>query len=641
MSDAPIIGTRTPPPENEGRPDGVVLFDPTPREPLPDPEAGDEAPRWSPVVFILLLVAVGAGGYLLYPRSADESAGGPPVVVEPQPASRGGGALIPLSGGGLVGPVGGTLPLELRAVGSGGVPLADTVVRITMSGLAAELGTDMLRTDAEGVARATIHLPRFAGRGRLLAEVVGSDLRAEVLIVSRAGEPARIAVLNGNGQQAEAGELLPERLAVVVTDRDGNPVPGVDIGFEIRSGDGVVGPQRVRTDSLGIASALWRLGPVPGTQEVRATALDLGSSATFTATALARLAVGLGTGVTVPPVAVRVEPRASAIGGSHVCVLVAGSARCRGANDRGQSGTGALAPAAFVALATGISHTCALDETGLAMCWGANNGGQLGDGSRTDRSSPVPVRTELRFSALTAGATHTCGLAAEGLPVCWGENLSGQLGDGTRTDARFPRAVGGGLSFTSLVAGWSHTCGLTANGNAFCWGLNSDGQLGDGSRLDRLVPTLVRGSIDLLAAGSAHTCGISGAQVLCWGDNRFGQLGDGTTEGRTQPVAVQGLPTRPRQVVAGAVHTCALLSDGSAYCWGQNLHGQLGDGTTQNRTRATPVSGGLRFRSIEAGGALTCGSAEDGAEYCWGLNQSGQLGDGTRESRSVPTRVTR
>jgi alpha-tubulin suppressor-like RCC1 family protein len=227
------------------------------------------------------------------------------------------------------------------------------------------------------------------------------------------------------------------------------------------------------------------------------------------------------------------------------------------------------------------------------------------------------------------------------VPLCWGLNGSGQLGDGTRTDSRFPRPVGDGLTFASLVAGWNHTCGLTGSGNVFCWGLNADGQLGEGSALDRLVPTLVRGAIESLAAGSAHTCGISSGDVFCWGQNSSGQLGDGTTEIRRQPTQVQGLPGAATQVVAGAVHTCALLGDGRAYCWGQNLHGQLGDGTTQNRSTATPVDGTVRFRSVSAGGALTCGTATEGGQYCWGLNQAGQLGDGSRQSRSTPTAVAR
>ena len=126
---------------------------------------------------------------------------------------------------------------------------------------------------------------------------------------------------------------------------------------------------------------------------------------------------------------------------------------------------------------------------------------------------------------------------------------------------------------------------------------------------------------------------------MCWGENRFGQLGDGSTDGRAQPGPVQGLPSPPTQIVAGAVHSCALVADGSAHCWGQNLHGQLGNGSTQNSTGAVAVAGGIRFRSIHAGGALTCGFSDDGSQYCWGLNQNGQLGDGTRDSRSTPTLV--
>jgi alpha-tubulin suppressor-like RCC1 family protein len=157
--------------------------------------------------------------------------------------------------------------------------------------------------------------------------------------------------------------------------------------------------------------------------------------------------------------------------------------------------------------------------------------------------------------------------------------------------------------------------------------------------MDRLVPTYVTAGLESLTAGSNHTCGISGDGVLCWGDNRSGQVGDGTNEGRAQPQQVVGLPSAATQLVAGAVHTCALVTDGSAYCWGQNIRGQLGIGSAENRNQATSVVGGHRFRSIYAGGALTCAITQEGDQYCWGLNQDGQLGDGTRESRSSPVRV--
>jgi alpha-tubulin suppressor-like RCC1 family protein len=245
----------------------------------------------------------------------------------------------------------------------------------------------------------------------------------------------------------------------------------------------------------------------------------------------------------------------------------------------------------------------------------------------------------MRFSVISAGASHTCGLVTGGYAACWGQNLSGQLGDGSREDRTAPRVVTGGRSFVSLAAGWHHTCGLSANGDVLCWGLNSDGQLGDGSRLDRLVPTRVSGPYRSVTAGNAHTCAADGEEVVCWGDNGFGQLGDGTRDDHARPVSVVNLPAAPISVAAGAVHTCALVEGGAAYCWGQNLYGQLGDGTTEHRALPTEVAGGMVFTRLFAGGAVTCGVSAEQVQYCWGLNQNGQLGDGTRVNRSRPTRA--
>jgi alpha-tubulin suppressor-like RCC1 family protein len=240
---------------------------------------------------------------------------------------------------------------------------------------------------------------------------------------------------------------------------------------------------------------------------------------------------------------------------------------------------------------------------------------------------------------LAAGVYHSCGLSTSGQVHCWGGNINGQLGDGSRDDRPEPATVESAVDFRSIVAGWNHTCGLDAAGVTYCWGLNDEGQLGDGSRLDRLAPVQIPGSFSALAAGSAHTCGIRGERVLCWGDNAFGQLGDGTRQDRPRPVAVDGIGEAAVGLAAGALHTCVLGESGAVYCWGQNLRGELGDGTTENRSTPGPVAGELTFRSLEAGGGVTCAFATDGFEYCWGQNRSGQLGDGSRTSRAVPTRV--
>jgi alpha-tubulin suppressor-like RCC1 family protein len=639
VTEPPISGSHRTEPRDDGDDvDGVVLYDPTPRGPFPSLEPEPDRRGGRTLIAILLLASVALGGYQLFGRSGPADADDPsvPAMV---PSGLGGAeaALVPVGTATKSGQAGGAVSLEVRARGAAGEPIADSLVEFVVASGSVEIEPASARTDSVGVARTTVLLPTTVSGHVVVAHLFGSDLETRFSVQALPGPPARVAATGGSGQEAEVTSLLPERASVLVTDSNGNPVPGVEILFEAGAG-GSAAPSRVRTDSSGVASAMWRLGIDIGVQELRAMVRTTGSSVTFQANALGLPAAIEGAPRMLERAPVSVAPRELLVGGSFVCRLSDGRTQCRGADDQGQ--TAGAGVAGLVALTGGVSHACGLTSSGEASCWGDNDGGQLGDGSRTDRRSAVPVRTETRFNSLTAGLTHTCGVAGGSIAVCWGQNLSGQLGDGTRTDARFPRAVGGGILFRTLVAGWNHTCGITNDGNAFCWGPNGEGQLGDGTRQDRLSPTLVSGNMDALTAGTNHTCGLSDGQVLCWGSNRFGQLGDGTTETRDTPTRVTGLPSRATQLTAGAVHTCALATDGTAYCWGQNLRGQLGIGSNENQSSPTRVTGGLRFRTLEAGGAVTCGITTEGAEYCWGMNQDGQIGDGTRENRPSPVRVS-
>ena len=91
----------------------------------------------------------------------------------------------------------------------------------------------------------------------------------------------------------------------------------------------------------------------------------------------------------------------------------------------------------------------------------------------------------------------------------------------------------------------------------------------------------------------------------------------------------------------GSAHGCGTVADGTAYCWGHNDLGMLGDGTTNPHFLPTRVMGGLKFASLAAGWASTCGIALQGAAYCWGSDELGELGDDTGEHRSLPVRVVR
>lgn len=141
-------------------------------------------------------------------------------------------------------------------------------------------------------------------------------------------------------------------------------------------------------------------------------------------------------------------------------------------------------------------------------------------------------------------------------------------------------------------------------------------------------------------AGYDHSCALSrGGQAFCWGWNLYGQLGDGTTSNRSSPRAVSGT-TRFVSLSVNGAHTCGLTSAGAAYCWGLNASGRLGDGSETDRYTPSPVTGGQTFSEIDVGVNHTCAIATSGEAFCWGMNDSEQLGDGTTTGRLTPTRVT-
>lgn len=202
-----------------------------------------------------------------------------------------------------------------------------------------------------------------------------------------------------------------------------------------------------------------------------------------------------------------------------------------------------------------------------------------------------------------------------------------------------------------VSAGGQHTCLVNAQGGVLCWGSNALGALGDGTTTDRHTPVPVVGlssGVRSVAAGSRHTCALTLAGgVTCWGGNSHGQLGDGSTVDRTTPVDVVGLASGVKAISSGYDYSCAVLDDGAVRCWGMNNLAQLGD-ANDPWDSPTPVDvigvGGQSLLSdieqIAPGGyAHTCAITAEAGVDCWGMNFYGQLGDGTDRHSAIAVAV--
>ncbi|MBX3275056.1 MAG: hypothetical protein KF729_32625 [Sandaracinaceae bacterium] len=142
-----------------------------------------------------------------------------------------------------------------------------------------------------------------------------------------------------------------------------------------------------------------------------------------------------------------------------------------------------------------------------------------------------------------------------------------------------------------------------------------------------------------ISAGEDHTCAVRPTgELFCWGRNLDGELGDGTSRNRRVPVPVRDL-AQVHQVSAGRYHTCALRRDGNVFCWGRNDHGQLGDGSTENRAAPVQVAGIADAVQVGAGHELSCALLRAGTVTCWGNGQSGRLGRGSTQSSPTPVPV--
>ena len=221
-----------------------------------------------------------------------------------------------------------------------------------------------------------------------------------------------------------------------------------------------------------------------------------------------------------------------------------------------------------------------------------------------------------------------------------------------RPAAANPGATVATAAAVTLAAGDRHACAIAVR-KAYCWGRNSYGNLGDGTHSSHstAVPVDTAGVlsgkdlVDISGAGHGYSCVLdTAATPYCWGENEHGQLGDGTTTDSSVPVAV--VPgvlagTQLRRIVVQFVHTCVLDASGAAYCWGHEEHGALGNGVAANANVLVPtaVNQTVAFVDLSPGEHLTCAVGTDHLAYCWGDNHRGGVGDNTTTDRSTPVAV--
>jgi alpha-tubulin suppressor-like RCC1 family protein len=224
----------------------------------------------------------------------------------------------------------------------------------------------------------------------------------------------------------------------------------------------------------------------------------------------------------------------------------------------------------------------------------------------------------------------------------WGGNNGGQLGDNTTTPRSSPgTTAGAGTTWCQVSAGY-HTAAVKTDGTLWTWGYNRCGPLGDGTTTNRSSPVTTAGAgttwCQVSAGGYYHTTAVKTDGTLwTWGRNNFGELGDGTTTNRSSPVTTAGAGTTWCQASAGGYHTVAVKTDGTLWTWGYNGSGRLGDNTTTDQSSpVTTAGGGTTWCQASAGYRHIAAVKTDGTLWTWGYNGYGRLGDNTTTDQSSP-----
>lgn len=362
-----------------------------------------------------------------------------------------------------------------------------------------------------------------------------------------------------------------------------------------------------------------------------------------------------------------------AVGYRHACArLVDGTVRCWGANQFGSLGavtagsdggfdaSAQATPVAVlgltdvVSISSGIYHSCALTNAGAVWCWGANSSDQIGS---PDAGAVFSTPHALAFSGpvaeLVAGGYRTCVRTTAGNVECVGDNGNGQIGGGDAAPPNAPAQIAtptamvGVSSAVDIDVALRHTCVLAADGGVACVGRNLEGQLGRGDAggsSSSAAPVSGLPTMAKLGAMAGNTaCAISAVGELhCWGQSSPSTIApDASTPSQGLPIKVPGVVS-VAEVSGGYFSTCARLSDGGVYCWGDNSAGQIGVPPDAGASFATPTAIAGLGKALQVSASwdkYVCALIEGGRVYCWGDNQDGRLGRG-EDAAALPVGAT-
>jgi alpha-tubulin suppressor-like RCC1 family protein len=307
-------------------------------------------------------------------------------------------------------------------------------------------------------------------------------------------------------------------------------------------------------------------------------------------------------------------------------------------------------------ISAGYGHTCTVSTDNKVYCWGYGYPGYVSDysasgQSKMDNPTPISLPAELadkKIDTIVAGGSGTCLTTSDHRLYCW----SGSSPYESVNDSKSPMNSEG---VAKVSVGFEHSCAVTLKGNAYCWGQNSQGQFGNGDKNGEVIPTMPDMSGVLngktfksISAGQWHTCAIaSDDQAYCWGNNVDGELGNNTesTSSVYNPVAVytggvlKGKTLK--SISTGFNNSCALASDNQVYCWGSRKG--FPDYLPHSQAYAIDTSalGGKTVKLLSAGEGYVCIVASDDHVYCWGYLEETVVSEGGYSPiKSAPAAIT-